>query len=139
MRDGKRFDLPVVNHNRDLFDIVSIHIYKIIHLTGVLMVFISLGGLIVRSQLGEESEKWKKLAGVTNGVGLILVLLGGLGLLVKLGLGFPGWALAKFVIWLVFGGMIAVVNRKPEAGRALWWTVILLGVLAAYLGGVKPF
>ena len=60
MRDGKRFDLPVVNHNRDLFDIVSIHIYKIIHLTGVLMVFISLGGLICKEPawrgIGEMEE-----------------------------------------------------------------------------------
>ena len=118
---------------------MSIYLYKIIHLAGVLMVFLSFGGLIVRSQIADGSKRWRMLTGLTNGVGLLLILVGGLGLLVKMQLGFPGWALAKFVIWLIFAGLISVANRVPKAGKWLWWGLILLGVLAVYLGGMKPF
>lgn len=118
---------------------MSVYLYKIIHLAGVLMVFLSFGGLIVRSQIADGSQTWRTLTGLTNGVGLLLILAGGLGLLVEMQLGFPGWALAKFVIWLIFAGLISVANRVPKAGKCLWWGLILLGILAAYLGGLKPF
>ena len=118
---------------------MSVYLYKVIHLAGVLMVFLSFGGLIVRSQITDGSQTWRTLTGLTNGVGLLLILVGGLGLLVKLQLGFPGWALAKFVIWIILAGLISVANRVPKAGKCLWWGLILLGVLAAYLGGLKPF
>ena len=118
---------------------MSMYLYKIIHLSGVFMVFLSFGGLIVKRQMADSAGTWKTLTGLTNGVGLLLVLVGGLGLLVKLQLGFPGWALAKFVIWLIFAGLISLANRVPKAGKSLWWGLILLGILAVYLCGMKPF
>lgn len=113
--------------------------YKLIHLLGVLMVFLAFGGLIGRSLLGVDGVRLKKLAGITSGIGLILVLVGGFGLLGKLGYGFPGWAVVKLVIWFVFGGLIAVANRKPSLAIPLWWGVLVLGLLAACLALWKPF
>ena len=114
-------------------------LYRILHLVGVMMIFLSLGGLIVRGRLDTNEERVKKLVGLTNGVGLILALIGGFGMLAKLGLGFPGWAVTKLGIWLVFGGSIAVANRKPEFGAYLWWGLIVLGAAAVYLARAKPF
>ncbi len=114
-------------------------LYRIVHLVGVMMIFLSLGGLIVRGRLDPEERRIKKLAGLTNGIGLILALLGGFGMLAKLGLGFPGWAVAKLVIWLFIAGSIAVANRKPDFSMVLWWGLIGLGVVAAYLATAKPF
>lgn len=118
---------------------MSYQTYKLIHLTGVLMVFLSLGGLIGRALLEDKGTSLKKFAGMTNGIGLILALVGGFGLVAKLGYAFRGWVIAKLILWLVFGVMIAVVNRKPQHARVLWWVVIGLGGLAAYLAGSKPF
>lgn len=114
-------------------------IYKVLHLTGALMVFLSLGGTIVRSRLAEKNDATKKLTGITNGVGLLLSLVAGFGMLAKLGIGFEGWVMAKIIIWLIFGSLVAVINRKPEFSGQIWIVIIFLGVLAAYLGGVKPF
>lgn len=103
------------------------------------MIFLAYGGLIFRSILGEEGVRLRKFAGITAGIGLLLVLLGGFGLIAKLGYGFPLWIWIKMAIWVVLGGLIAVVTRKPELGKILWWVVILLGVLAATVANFKPF
>ena len=117
---------------------MSPQIYKIIHLTGVLMIFLSYGALIARSILGEEGKSLRKFAGLNAGIGLLLVLVGGFGLIAKLKYGFPGWIIAKLVIWLALGGLIAVANRKPQLSKPLWWVVLLLGVIAAALAGYQP-
>jgi len=118
---------------------MTVEIYRLIHLAGVLMVFLAFGGLIGRSLLGVDGVKLKKLAGITSGVGLILVLLGGFGLLAKLKYGFPGWAIVKLVIWIAFGGLIAVANRKPALAKGLWWGVLVLGLIAVSMVLWKPF
>ena len=118
---------------------MTVEIYRLIHLVGVLMVFLAFGGLIGRSLLGVDGAKLKKLAGITSGVGLILVLLGGFGLLAKLKYGFPGWAIVKLVVWIAFGGLIAVANRKPALAKGLWWGVLVLGLIAVSMVLWKPF
>ncbi len=113
--------------------------YKLMHLFGVLMVFLAFGGLIGRSLLGVDGVRLKKLAGITSGIGLILILIGGFGMLGKFGYGFPGWAIVKLVIWIAFGGLIAAANRKPALALPLWWGVLVLGLIASYLALWKPF
>ena len=103
------------------------------------MVFISLGGLVCRSVLNSDETRFKKLAGITSGIGLVIALVSGFGLIGKLGVGFSGWVIGKLVIWLVLGGMIAAINRHPRLGTALWWVIITLGITAATLAILKPF
>ena len=114
-------------------------VYKIIHLTGVMIIFLSLGGLICRSTLKSEESAFKKFGGITSAIGLIVVFLSGFGLIAKLGLGLPGWILGKLTIWFLLGSMIAVINRNPRLGLTLWWIVIGLGLVAAVLAITKPF
>lgn len=102
------------------------------------MVFLSLGGLIIRGLTKSEDKGLRKLTGMTNGIGLVLALVGGFGWIARMKVGFPVWIIIKIVIWFIFGSFIAITNRKPEAGKALWFVVIALGIVAAYLGGVKP-
>ena len=103
------------------------------------MIFLAYGGLIFRSLLGEEGVRLRKFAGLTAGIGLLLALLGGFGLIAKLGYGFPVWIWIKMGIWLALGGLIAVVNRKPEIGKILWWVVVILGIVAVAVANLKPF
>jgi len=51
----------------------------------------------------------------------------------------PAWALLKIVIWLLVGGLIALINRKPDSGPVWWYLTLVLGLLAAYLALYKPF
>ena len=43
------------------------------------------------------------------------------------------------LLWLAFGASTAVIWRKPEFAKALWFLFPVLGALAAYLALYKPF
>lgn len=122
---------------------ISYSIYKVMHLTGVLMVFLSLGGVAMNAiNTSGTSIAWKKPAAITHGLGLLFSLVGGFGLLARLGIvhgGLPGWALAKLAIWVLFAAMIGILLRKPNVAKSLWAVMIVFGGLAAYLAGYKPF
>jgi len=120
---------------------ISYATYKVIHLVGVMMVFLSLGGVATHAiNGGARSHSWRKSIAITHGMGLFLSLLGGFGLLARLGIahgGLPGWVIAKLAIWTLFGGLIALIPRRPQWAKALWPAVIVLGALAAHLAGSK--
>lgn len=122
---------------------ISYSVYKVVHLVGVLMVFLALGGLLTHAiNGGAKQHSWRKPVAITHGIGLFLSLLGGFGLLARLGIvhgGLPGWVLAKLGIWTVFAVLISVIMRRPQWAKVLWPLIIVLGGTAAYLAGSKPF
>lgn len=105
------------------------------------MVMVSLGGLCLHGMNGGKREHGaRRLAAITHGIGMVLVLIAGFGLLARLGIGqWPGWVYMKLLIWLALGLIMAPVLRKPLMGRVWWTAVIVLGGLAAYFAVVKPF
>lgn len=114
--------------------------YKVIHVFGLFLIFTGLGGRLVQAMLGSDGNaQVRKLTGIAHGVGLLLVLVSGFGALAKLGAGFPGWVIAKLVIWLVIGGIIVVIRKKPEMASLLWWLLPILGGVAGWLALYKPF
>ncbi|MGH7382612.1 MAG: hypothetical protein ACREKR_10360 [Candidatus Methylomirabilales bacterium] len=117
-------------------------VYKNIHLVGVFMILMALGGLLLHSITGGTQEhSWRRPVAITHGVGLLLVLLGGFGMLARIGIywPWPGWVTGKIIIWMLFGGLVGVIFRRPGLARSLWWVAIALAGLAAYLAGHKPF
>ena len=115
--------------------------YKVIHILGVLFVFTSLGALMLASQAAVERGALK-LAGMTHGIALILVLVAGFGTAAKLGLPNPGawplWLWIKVTVWLVLGGIIVLIRRSPQLVGLLWWLLPLLGGIAAWAAVFKP-
>lgn len=122
---------------------ISYSVYKVIHLLGVLMVFLSLGGVTMHAiNGGGKDHTWRKPVAITHGVGLLLALVGGFGLLARIGVmhgTLPGWVIAKLAIWLVFAVMVGVVVRRKSLAKPFWFVTLLLGGVAAYLAGSKPF
>ncbi len=114
-------------------------LYQIIHLTGVFMVFLAYGGLIIRSALGSDHKGIKRMGAITSGIGLVLMLVGGFGLLAVMNLGWPIWVIVKIVIWVLLGAMIVAINRLPRLAQDLWWSTIVLGVIALLMVVLKPF
>jgi hypothetical protein len=51
----------------------------------------------------------------------------------------PGWVFVKLIIWLVLGGVTGLIYKLSSRGQWLWYVVILLGVIAAYMAIFKPF
>jgi hypothetical protein len=121
---------------------ISVVIYKNLHLIGVFMILVALGGLILHQiNVGSREHVWRKPVAITHGIGMVLVLVGGFGMLARLGIHWPwpGWVIGKIIIWLVLGVLIAVIGRSPSLAKPLWWITIALAAIAAYLALNRPF
>jgi hypothetical protein len=121
---------------------IALEIYKNIHLLGVFMILVALGGLILQQINTRTREQvWRRPVVITHGIGMVLVLVAGFGMLARGGIHWPwpGWVIGKIIIWLVFGVLIAVIGRSPSLAKPLWWITIALAGIAAYLALNRPF
>ncbi len=118
---------------------MSYTFYKVLHLVAVFAIFLSIGGAVVRSLVADSNMQVKKVLGILFGSGLLIALIAGFGLMAKLGIAFDGWIVAKLVIWLILGGLPAVLNRKPGMATQVGAVALILGCIAAYLALTKPF
>jgi hypothetical protein len=121
---------------------IPILVYKNLHLIGVFMILVALGGVILQQiHTATREQTWRKPVAITHGIGMVLVLVGGFGMLARLGIfwPWPGWIVGKIIIWFVLGILIAVIGRTPALAKPLWWITIGLAAIAAYLALNKPF
>ena len=121
---------------------MSLLAYKTIHIISIMLLFTAFGGLLLAARAGVQTGVSRKLAGITHGIALLLILVSGFGALAKIGMSnpaiWPGWLWAKVLIWLVFGAVIVVIRRAPSTTPILWWILPLLGGIAAYLALNNP-
>lgn len=122
---------------------ISYSVYRLVHLVGIILLFVVLGGLSYSAaRTGTAGAVPRRLATILHGVALFIVLLGGFGLLARLGIvqgdAWPGWVWAKLAIWLLAGAAVVVPKRKPEWALGLFVLLPLLGGLAAWLAIFKP-
>ena len=121
---------------------IDYQIYKIIHLGGLALLLLGLGGLLFAFATNKDiPAKLRSLGFAIHGIGLFLMLLGGFGMAARLQLmsQFPGWLYAKVAVWLIMGGMVALVKRKSQHAPALVFGITFLVGTAAYLAIYKPF
>lgn len=120
---------------------MSLEVYKILHLTGIFFMLISLGGATLHVSSGgtRANNPWRAKVGMGHGVGLFLALLGGFGMLAKYGIHWPwpSWIFLKVGIWIVLGASLTLVYRFPSKVALLWWLIVLFCILAAVLGVSK--
>ena len=117
---------------------------KLFHLVGIMLIFLGLGGMVFAAYagFGPDKKRVRRAAAFCHGIGLLLVLVSGVAMLSSLGLLHgdpPGWAKAKFVIFLVLGFSISLAARMS---RAIWYLIaawVVLGAAAGYLALYKPF
>ena len=106
-------------------------IYKIIHLTGIAALALGTGGMMA----GAAN---RKPFAICQGLGLVIMLVSGFGLLAKLQLGFPHFAIVKTVLWLVIGMLPMILRRlKLPLVVAMLIPVTLVAIMA-WLGVMKP-
>ncbi len=117
---------------------MSVQFYYVMHLAGIVLVFLAYGLLVGRAMARSEDATIRTLGAIASGVGLIFILVSGFGLLGKLQYGWPLWSFIKMFIWLGLGGMIAVINRMPHLGRIWFWVIVLLGFIAVLTAYMKP-
>lgn len=117
--------------------------YRVLHLFSISGIALSLGGMSIYMAAGGSKAAFKirKFVMMVHGLGLFLTLVGGFGLLARLGLvqGLPGWSIAKLVIWLILGGLPALIFKKPQHAKTIFIAVWVVIGVAAYLARYKPF
>lgn len=126
---------------------MSYTLYKVIHYLGLFVLVAALSAGLARLSTpgvsGETPDPWARRLGAAHGIALFLVLLGGFGMLARLGvtegLSLPGWIWAKMTIWAVLGGLLALGRRRREWGPAILAGVPLLAALAGIIALTKPF
>ena len=114
--------------------------YQVLHIVGISMVFLAYGALLARSMAAPEDVSIRKLGSITSGIGLLLILVAGFGLIPKLGHSYTEtWILVKLIIWLLLGGLIVLINRKPQLAMLLWCLLIALSATATIMVYVVRF
>jgi hypothetical protein len=114
------------------------------HFFGIFLLMATLGGMAIHAANGgtRQASLTRRLVAMGHGFGLVLILVGGFGMLARLGLvsgGLPGWIWAKLAVWLVFGALVALPYRRPQLARPVFLTLPVLGLIAALLALTKPF
>lgn len=110
---------------------MSLMFYKWLHLGGAGLVLLALGGMA----FGRD----RKMLSAAHGIGLLITLVAGFGLLARYGISWPwpGWVIAKIVLWVVFGASATALKKLPNLTVA-WWALWVLFLIVAYLGVNKP-
>lgn len=118
---------------------LSLPSYHLIHIVGLICVFVGFGALL-SSESSRNAMKW-------HGIGLLISLISGFGMLAKMAKMLPPdapspymntWVLIKFGLWLVLGFLPVLAKRKVLPARIVVILAVVVGVVLAYLGYMKP-
>jgi hypothetical protein len=122
---------------------MSLHFYNVLHVVGIIMLFLGIGGAVIRSFLANNSGSnvgnLERFVLINHGVGLLLVLVAGFGQMARIGAQFSSWIVVKIIIWLFLASLVMFIKKKPELKSVWWYGALLTGGFAAYLGIYKPF
>jgi hypothetical protein len=81
--------------------------------------------------------------GSVHGVGALLILVGGFGMLARIGFqhgaNFPGWLWVKLIVWTILSAVVLLPYRKPALARPFFVLLPLLAGVAVYMALYKPF
>lgn len=121
---------------------MSYEFYKILHITGVVAIFMGLGAMLLQAMTGGSPKfpqrRWVMLF---HGVGMLAVLVAGFGLMARSGVPqseWPLWIKGKFLVWLAAGGISAAILRINKRAKVMWFVVLLIAFSAIALAVLKP-
>lgn len=117
--------------------------YNVVHIVGIVLIMAAIGGATVSAEATSRA-RWTRSASLAfHLLGIFLILLGGFGMLARLGIvqgsSWPGWIWAKVIIWGILGVVAFVPRRFPSTALPVMLALPLLGGLAAYMAIYKPF
>ncbi len=119
---------------------LSYQVYKILHLVSLFGVFMCLGALVIHHMNGGARDfparRWLMSS---FAIFMFLALVGGFGLMARLGGGMQAWIYTKITLWLVIGAYMSVIVLKPDLSKVDWFVLLLLGATGAYVELFKPF
>lgn len=116
---------------------MSYELYKVLHVTGLALLLLGLGGLLFASK-----EQRPRLAIILHGTGAIVMAVAGFGILAKLNMSspgsWPGWLMVKIVLFVVVA-LLPTLLRKEIVPRGFGWILVAALVFGgAWLAIAKP-
>jgi hypothetical protein len=118
--------------------------YNVVHIVGIVLVMSALGGTALHALNGgtRQNNRARGLVAGLHGTGVLLILVGGFGMLARLGFRhgamFPGWLWVKLAVWVTVAALLFIPYRRPALARPIYLSLPLLGGLAAYMAIYKP-
>lgn len=118
--------------------------YNVVHIIGIVLVMSALGATAIHALNGgtRQTNRARGLVAALHGVGALLILVGGFGMLARLGFRhgamFPGWLWVKLAVWVTVAALLAVPYRRPGLAKPIYLALPVLGGLAAYMAIYKP-
>lgn len=118
--------------------------YKLIHFLGIftLITVLSLAAAHALRGGRRADLPHRRLLMTLHGLAVFLILLGGFGMLARMGIvqsGLPGWIHAKLGIWVALAAGVMLPWAGPRYARALLVVGPLLAVAAGATALLKPF
>jgi hypothetical protein len=107
--------------------------YLVLHLSSIIVL---LGYTFYA--FAAPAETRKRVLMVT-GVAALLVLVTGVGMLHRLHLGMPGWAIVKLVCWLGLSMIGGFAFRRRAQADAFMIVALVLAITAVAMVYVRPF
>ena len=120
------------------------NVYKLIHFLGIFAVMMVLAVACMHVLRGgtRADNPYRKLLGSAHGIAMFLILLGGFGMLARIGAmhgSLPGWIYAKLAVWTLIAAAPALLYRGPRLAKATILAAPALALLAAAIALYKPF
>ena len=122
----------------------SLAFYKVVHIVGLVLVMSALGATAIHALNGgsRQTNRARALVAALHGVGVLLLLVGGFGMLARLGFlhgsAFPGWLWVKLAIWVTIAALLFIPYRRPALAKPIYLALPILGGIAAWMAIYKP-
>ncbi len=116
---------------------MSYPVYKVLHIASVFIFLISLGAIF-------RSEEKSKLHNILLGITSLLILVGGMGLIARMGIehgsSWPIWLKTKVGIWAILVIGAPVMSKRIKSKRGLALGILgFFAIIAMYMAVNKPF
>jgi hypothetical protein len=112
---------------------MNLNTYLVLHLSSIIVL---LGYTFYA--FAAPAETRKRVLMIT-GVAALLVLVSGFGMLHRLRLGFPGWAIVKLFCWLGLSAISGIAYRKRNMADFFMIVAFVLAITAVAMVYVRPF
>jgi hypothetical protein len=118
--------------------------YNVVHIVGIVLAMSALGATAVHALNGgtRQTNRARALVAARHGAGVLLILVGGFGMLARLGFrhgaNFPGWLWVKLAVWVTVAALVVVPYRRPALAKPVYLALPILGGVAAYMAIYKP-
>jgi ABC-type transport system involved in cytochrome c biogenesis permease subunit len=112
---------------------INLTTYHVLHLSSIIVLL-----AYTFYAFAAPAETRRRVLMVT-GVAALLVIVTGVGMLHRLGLGFPGWAIVKLVCLLGLASITGIAYKRRAQADLFMLVALVLAITAVAMVYMRPF